>query len=181
VIAQVVDFQRLMLRAIHSATASAWLQLDLTMAQLKGLTILADRGPLTVTSLGQALGVGAPAASHLVERLVQLDLVTRQDDLSDRRRTIVALAPRGAEQVQQLRHDGVEHLRQWVSRLDPQDLVKLRDGLEALVSATRMVSCPSEGHGADAGVAVKDAALAASAQPEPKVPLMRHAESTVPG
>ncbi len=140
VIAQIVELQRKMLRAIHAATAPAWLQLDVTMAQLKGLTILADLGPLTVTSLGHALGIGAPAASHLVERLVQLDLAARHDDPNDRRRTIVTLTDQGNVMVERLRHDGVEHLRQWVAYVPDPDLLKLRDGLEALVSATRLVS-----------------------------------------
>lgn len=145
VIAEVVNLEREILRAVRAATAPAWLQLDVTMAQLKALMTVADHGPLAVTSLGHALGVGAPAASYLVERLVQLGLVSRDEDPLDRRRTNVTLTGRGDESVERLRHDGPEHLREWVAHVRESDLDKLRDGLQVLVAATRQSSASRDG------------------------------------
>jgi DNA-binding MarR family transcriptional regulator len=68
-----------------------WFQLDLTITQLKGLIILEVRKEITVGGIADALGVGRPSASILVEQLVQAKLATRAEDPADRRRSIVCL------------------------------------------------------------------------------------------
>jgi len=126
--------QKQIMQAMHAAAEPAWLQLDLTMAQLKGLFALAD-GPMTIGQLADALGSGKPAASILVERLVQLGLVERAEDALDRRRTIARVTARGEELVARLRQGGRERLRTWLSRLGDDDLAALVQGLRALAAA----------------------------------------------
>src|SRR2546423_12566088 len=94
--------QKRIVQAMHAAAEPTWLQLDLTMAQLKGLFALAD-SPMTIGQLADALGSGKPAASILVERLVQLALVERAEDPLDRPRTIARVTPQGEELVARLR------------------------------------------------------------------------------
>jgi DNA-binding MarR family transcriptional regulator len=117
VVERIVELEREVLRAIRAATAPAWLQLEVTMAQLKALVLLADHQPLTIRSLAQGLGIGSPAASHLVERLVQMGLVERQEDPDDRRRTFATLTADGGEAIGRLRQEGLEHLREWVGQV----------------------------------------------------------------
>src|SRR5918912_3223383 len=125
--------QKQIVQAMHAAAEPTWLQLDLTMAQLKGLFALAD-SPMTIGQLAEALGSGKPAASILVERLVQLGLVERAEDPLDRRRTIARVTARGEELVARLRQGGRERLRTWLSRLDDEDLAALVQGLQALAT-----------------------------------------------
>ena len=124
--------QKQIVQAMHAAEP-AWLQLDLTMGQLKGLFTLAD-GPLTIGQLAEALGSGKPAASILVERLVQLGSVERAEDPLDRRRTIARVTPQGEELVARLRQGGRDRLRTWLSRLGDDDLAALVQGLQALAT-----------------------------------------------
>src|SRR5256885_680778 len=49
--------QKQIVQAMHAAAEPTWLQLDLTMAQLKGLFALAD-SPMTIGQLAEALGSG---------------------------------------------------------------------------------------------------------------------------
>src|SRR5437588_6971759 len=93
------------------------------MAQLKGRFALAD-SPMTIGQLADALGSGKPAASILVERLVQLALVERAEDPLDRRRTIARVTPQGEELVARLRQGGRDRLRAWLSRLGDDDLAE---------------------------------------------------------
>lgn len=111
---------------------------DLTMAQFRALIVLEREAPLAVGELGDRLGVGLPAASRLVERLVNDGLVERWDDPSDRRRALVHPAPRGLEamaQMNQGREMMVQRMHSIVARLDRDELVHLHAGLTALAAA----------------------------------------------
>ena len=130
----VLHAQREIWRAMRESAEPAWLELDLTMGQVKGLFALAQSGAMTVGHLAEALGIGKPAASILVDRLVHLALVERDEDRADRRRTLVRLSARGEELVLGLRQGRRERVRQWASRLADADLAALRRGLRALAA-----------------------------------------------
>lgn len=132
--------QREIGHALHAAADPAWLHLDLTMAQLKALFVLADDA-LTVGQLADTLGIGKPAASILVERLVQLGLVARTEDAQDRRRALVSLTAEGADLATRLRQGGRDRLRFWLDQLSADDLDALVQGLQALVS---IATAPSD-------------------------------------
>jgi len=132
---QALQAQKQIFLAMQAAAEPAWLQLDLTMAQLKGLVLLAHDGPLTIGAMAQALGIGRPAASILVDRLVELGLVERAEDPVDRRRTFARLSPKGEELVALLRQGGRQRMREWLSRLAEDDLAALVRGSHALLAA----------------------------------------------
>ncbi|MGH2444273.1 MAG: MarR family winged helix-turn-helix transcriptional regulator [Chloroflexota bacterium] len=127
----VIEGQRLILRATHAASTTTWLELQLTMAQLKALFVL-DQAPRSVTEVGEALGTGKAAASLLVERLVHLGLVDRTEDPLDRRRTLTHLTPQAELSFRQLREAGRERYRDWVGLLNDDDLAALAQGIQAL-------------------------------------------------
>src|SRR5215216_7758405 len=78
-------------------SVSHWLMLELTFAQARALFMLAARRELTISQLAKLLDVGNPTASILVQQLVERELVTRTEDNSDRRHTIIRLSPKGQE------------------------------------------------------------------------------------
>lgn len=127
----VIEGQKQVLRAAHAASTPTWLEVQLTMGQLKALFALSC-GALSVSEVGEALGTGRAAASLLVDRLVQLGLVERSEDPVDRRRTIVRLTPEAERSLSQLREGGRERLREWLDRLSDDDLAALAKGMRAL-------------------------------------------------
>ncbi len=58
---------------------------------------------LSVSEIGEAIGVDQPRASRLVQQGVELGLVERQADPDDARRTRIALTDQGREIAQRLR------------------------------------------------------------------------------
>lgn len=74
---------------------------DLSRSQIGALMRLYNQGQCPVSTIGDELGITTPAASQLVERLVQLDLLERSEDPSDRRVKVVALSQTGRELLQQ--------------------------------------------------------------------------------
>jgi len=131
-IEQALAAHRAMMRAVHLAGADVWQDLDLTMAQLKTLLTLADVRPATIGQVADALGVGLPNASHLVDRLVHAGLVERAEDPADRRRTLARLAPAGEELVVRLRQGSRDQFRSWLALMDEADLAAFVTGLQAL-------------------------------------------------
>lgn len=124
-------------RAIGASSSQIWIDLDLSMAQLKTLMTLYDVGALPIGQIAELLTVGQPTASHLVDRLVQGGFVVRTEDPIDRRRTLAELSPRGVALLDQLREVRSEPLQRWLTQLDHTTLTALHLGLRALVDAAK--------------------------------------------
>ena len=116
---------------------SHWLMLELTYAQAKALFMLAARKELTVSQLAKLLGVGNPTASILVQQLVERDLVTRSEQASDRRHTIIRLSQKGAEIGAGRREARGKQWQRWLSQLSDEELNALAHGLTAIVAVVK--------------------------------------------
>ena len=65
-------------------------------ARMRVLEVLASSDhPLTVSELGEAIGVDQPRASRLVQQGVEFGLVRREADPDDARRTRIVLTEKG--------------------------------------------------------------------------------------
>lgn len=72
---------------------------DLSMAQVNTLLIIRGRGPMSLTELAAQLGVSAPSASAMVERLVEKGLVSRDQSPEDRRRVVIRISPKALKEI----------------------------------------------------------------------------------
>ena len=117
--------------------ASHWLMLELTFAQARALFMLAARKELTVSQLAKLLGVGKPTASILVQQLVERELVTRTEQATDRRHTIIRLSQKGAEIGAGRRSEREKQWQRWLSQLDNEELSALARGLSAIVTVMK--------------------------------------------
>ncbi|HET7038120.1 MAG TPA: MarR family transcriptional regulator [Thermomicrobiaceae bacterium] len=119
-------------RDLRAHSMEPWVALDLTMAQLKTLFTLEYSGPATIGGVAEKLGVSLPTASHLVDRLVTAGLARREEDQTDRRRTLASPTASGHDLVVQLRHGGHEFLVQALAQLTAEELAALDTGLAAM-------------------------------------------------
>jgi len=119
---------------------SHWLMLELTFAQARALIVLAVRKELTVSQLARLLGVGNPTASILIQQLVERGLVTRTEDISDRRQTVIRLSDQGAEIGVGRRQQREKQWQGWLSHLSDDDLGALARGLSAIVEVIKKES-----------------------------------------
>ena len=134
---QVLDAQIEIFRNIQAEAAPVWCDLELTMAQLKAFVVIGHDGPLAVSAVAEAMGTGRPAASAVVDRLVNVGLVVRAEDATDRRRTNVQLTDAGSELAMKLQRGHDDVLGGWLELLEEEDLAALARGLTALAEATR--------------------------------------------
>jgi DNA-binding MarR family transcriptional regulator len=136
-------------RTLQSQTTPYWLDLDLSLAQVKTLLAVGDLGAPTIGEIATMLGVSQPTASHLVERLVQSNLAYRSEDAHNRRRTLVHLTPSGEEMLlhligyPKLAHTFAERL----SALSDDELTVCVQGIstlsQALAGESRLLSFTS--------------------------------------
>lgn len=109
-----------------------WLELDLSMGQLKAMTVLVARGPQSVGGLARALGIAEPSASQLADRLAEEGLAARVDDPGDRRRKLLTPSPAGTELFDRLQQVRSDELAALLGALTDDELAALARGLTGL-------------------------------------------------
>jgi DNA-binding MarR family transcriptional regulator len=132
----VVTLLRELLHAILAASVPTWVDLQLTLPQLRTLFIIAHSKKSSVVQISKHLGIGEPTASHLADRLAQVGLIERSEDPVDRRRTILRLSPKGEELIEKLL--GWEDLLGGrLHKIPKEDLSLFRHGLNAIINELR--------------------------------------------
>jgi DNA-binding MarR family transcriptional regulator len=134
---RIVTLQGDIARVVESDRAVAWLDVDLTIQQIKAVFILVRAGSLTAGQIGRELHVGFSTVTGLVDRLADQGLVSRGEDPRDRRATRVVPTDAARALVDRLyayRRETLSHLLEHVST---EALVKLADGLAEVEAATR--------------------------------------------
>lgn len=82
--------------------------LRLTHQQRAMVLIVHEQGCLTVRRLTRALGVNASSVSIMVERLVELGILTREENPLDRREVLVRVAASREGSIERLKREYVE-------------------------------------------------------------------------
>ncbi len=108
------------------------LGVDVTMAQAKCLFVAAVHPRISISSLAAQLHVGPPAASGLVDRLVEHGYLARQEDPHDRRQQLVSVTAAGADVFDRLRQFSSDRLGELLQGLSLAELDALLVGLTAL-------------------------------------------------
>jgi DNA-binding MarR family transcriptional regulator len=137
-IGEILHLGHLLAKTFQADVAPIVLELDLSMAQVKILFILATENPVTVGIVADKLGIGFPTASYQVDKVVQAGLVCRAEDANDRRRTLVFLTPTGEELVQRLGRGRKERLCEWLNQLNVAERQSLLVGLKAMVRVANL-------------------------------------------
>jgi DNA-binding MarR family transcriptional regulator len=88
---------------------------------------------LIISELAELLSMGNPAASILVQQLVEQGLVERSEDKKDRRRTYVRPTARGIALLAGRREQIRANLLRWLGHLGDDELAGLQRGLGALM------------------------------------------------
>lgn len=107
------DWGKVFMRRSMQAFARWMNDSGLSRSQVGALMRLYNQGRCPVSSIGDELGITTPAASQLVERLVQLELLERSEDPDDRRVKVVTLSQKGRDLLQQ----GIEAHLGWMDQI----------------------------------------------------------------
>ena len=128
---EVVAQFRALQNTLKATSGTVWMEIDLTIAQLRTLFVLAEEGPLVIGHIAQRLGIGLSTGGHLVDRLVQAGLSERTEDVEDRRRTLARLTPKGEDLYARLLNHPLQ-MQSLIQKLSDSDMAALLQGLQAL-------------------------------------------------
>lgn len=114
-----------------------WAELGLTTAQLRVLFMMRHQPGVTAGELATRLQVTPPTISGIVDRLVRLSLVRREDDAADRRLVRNHLTTEGEFACTRLERGGELFTRRLLVEMHNDDLEKLIIGLRGFVKASQ--------------------------------------------
>jgi MarR family transcriptional regulator, organic hydroperoxide resistance regulator len=100
-----------------------WIELNLTLAQLKSLFFIAAKDKTNFKKLAEALGVTPPNVTGIIDRLVEQGLVTRTENAEDRRIMLLQATEKGQELLNNLRERRTSQMSQVLGYLSTDELV----------------------------------------------------------
>jgi len=107
----------------------------LTVSQLRGLRFLKQHEDCLVGDLANGLAVSYPAASKLINRLINRGLTQRRDDETDRRNTRLRVTIKGGRVLETIEEKRQREIAQIFLRLDEEEQRFLTQGLKRFLEA----------------------------------------------
>lgn len=113
----------------------AWINVNLTISQLKSLFFISQEGSSNFSELASALKVTPPNVTGIVNRLVEQGLVSREENPENRRMHILKLTNEGKTLVAGLWESRISQLAPFLTELTTEDLSAIARGFTVLARA----------------------------------------------
>jgi DNA-binding MarR family transcriptional regulator len=111
----------------------------LTMGQFGAMLHVYHRGGCGVSDIGSDLGITNSAASQMLERLVQLKLIVRTEDPSDRRVKQIDLTDKGRQILQEGSLTNRNWLEQIAVSMTEKEQEQVRSAVTILIAKVRQL------------------------------------------
>jgi DNA-binding MarR family transcriptional regulator len=132
---EIIQLQQQIGHARGQYAPEAWMDLSLTIGQLKSLFFIDFEGSTNFKKLATALGVTPPNVTGIVDRLVGQGLVSREENPEDRRMLLLKTTDKGEALLAKLRESRISRMSGILARLSLEELSALAQGLTALARA----------------------------------------------
>ncbi len=127
--------------ALEEKEPSPWLRMSLSRGQLRILVLLSTTTQMSPGSVAVTLGVPKANVTEIIERLVEQGLVTREQNLQDRRSHNLSITEKGKTEVEHLREWSTRRIEKVFERIPEDKLELLASSLEDMFNAAQ--SMPS--------------------------------------
>lgn len=114
----------------------------MTPERLSALTVIENRGPISVTALADKEMVRPATMSRMVSALVDEGLVRRREDKNDGRGVLVSTTPKGRKAYQRAQQLRLQQFAQALNALTPEQLLAMRSLAAALERLTAVLDGP---------------------------------------
>jgi DNA-binding MarR family transcriptional regulator len=129
---EIIKLQQRVNRALGQYVPEAWLEVNLTIGQLKSLVFIANQDETNFRKLAAALGVTPASVTGIVDRLVEQGLVSREENPEDRRMLLLKATKRGEALLTKLRESRISRMSEILSQLSKEELSALARSLATL-------------------------------------------------
>lgn len=143
-LARIIELEPQMLRVLGPAHAREWVDVDLTMSQLKMIFVLSGAmGPgesssgLRVGEVARRLGVTLPTVTAVMDKLVERGLVRRDEDPVDRRQHVCRLTGDGKALLHRLMAGRRAFTNALLEHMDNRELTAFLRGMQVLMAAAK--------------------------------------------
>jgi DNA-binding MarR family transcriptional regulator len=137
IIKQIIYIQQQVSHDLAPFALEFWQKLDVPMAQLKSLYIIASKGAINFSSLAQDLGVTPGNVTGIIDRLMEQGLVTRKQDPADRRVIQIEATEKGQELLANLVETHSYETLKLLEYMSLEELGSLHLGLMGLARAVK--------------------------------------------
>ncbi len=140
-LAEILGLEPAMHRAMGPARAQDWVDVDLTMSQLKILFVLhssmipGGADGLRVSEVARLLGVTLPTITAVTDKLVERGLARRDEDPADRRQTVCRLTAEGEHLIDRLMAGHRAHTEALLGYLSEDDMAIVLESMRLLIGA----------------------------------------------
>lgn len=131
-IKEIMQLQQQIGHAMAQYAPEAWMDLSLTIGQLKSLFFIDFEGSTNFKKLASVLGVTPPNVTRVIDRLVEQGLVSREENLENRRMLLLRTTDKGKDLLAKLRESHMSRELDILAQLSSEELSALAEGLTAL-------------------------------------------------
>ena len=94
-------------------------EVDLNFRQCSAMMVIREEGAITIKRLSQLLGVSPPSASAMVDRLVEMGMLEREQSRVDRREVEIRVSTEGEAGIRSLESQILSTVTDLLARLGP--------------------------------------------------------------
>ena len=113
-------------------TAFAQIEADMSLPHMEIIKTLRECGTMHIAEIGEKLLIPKPQMTHLIDRLVSLEIIVRQADISDRRTINISLTEKGERIIEEFDTVVRDSIQDKLSGLTDEDLKELSVSLRKL-------------------------------------------------
>ena len=113
-------------------TTLADIDVDIKFPHFEIMTVLKEEGTLHVAEIGDKLQIAKAQMTHLIDKLVELNMVIRNTDTADRRTINIELTDKGKNFLEIHENNIINAVREYMSDLKDEDLEVLSHSLRNL-------------------------------------------------
>ena len=135
---QITELQRKIDRARRQYELDVWMNLPITIAQLKSMFFISNQGKTNLMNLAAALRVTPTNTTGIIDRLVKQGLVSRTENTDDRRMLALCLTDKGEELIARLREKRRGYMKDVLAYMSIDELVNLEQGLTSMIKANKI-------------------------------------------
>lgn len=134
-IKKVLVLQNQVDQEVKPINAEPWIELKMTIAQLKSLFFIAAKGKTNFKKLADALDVTPPNITGIIDRLVEQGLVSRIESTEDRRVMLLQMTEKGVKLVNKLQEHRFHQMSNVMMNMSREDLNSMIVGFTGMLKA----------------------------------------------
>ncbi len=108
------------------------IDVDIKFPHFEIMIVLKEEGTLHPAEIGEKLRIAKAQMTHLIDKLVELELVEREMDSTDRRTLNIALTGKGRKFLEIHENNIVNAVREYISCLEDAEIAALSNSLRTV-------------------------------------------------